>query len=155
MAFNIRLEGARPYESVTAITATTKNKEDAEEAMYLLHALERENATLKDELKATTIPSTTTAPSAAPPPKFIAAATTTGYDDGLIAAIKDQSATQAAQITKLLATLTAGGGGDGRGDGGRGRGSCDGGRGDGTPNPKHKCCQNLKQFVAHEASTFY
>ena len=152
-AFNVRLEGAHPYESAMAITATANKKEDVEEAMYLLHALERENAALKDELDATTIASTDLAPSDAPPPKFITAATTTGLDDALIAALTAQSATQAAQITKLHTALTTGGGDDGQRDGGKTRG--DGGRGDGTPNPKHKYCRNYKRVVAHEASTCY
>ena len=93
-AFNVRLEGARPYESAMAITTTAKNEEDVKEAMYLLHTLKRENAALKDELDATTIASTASAPSAAPPPEFIAAATTTGRDDALITALKEQSVTQ-------------------------------------------------------------
>ena len=88
-AFNMRLERARSYESAMAINATTKNEEDVKEAMYLLHALERENVTLKDEIDATTIATTATAPSAAPPPEFIAAATTIGRVDALIAAIKE------------------------------------------------------------------
>ena len=46
MAFNVRLEGVRPYESAMSITATAKKEEDVEEAMYLLHTLERENAAL-------------------------------------------------------------------------------------------------------------
>ena len=147
-AFNIRLEGARPYESAMAISTTRTNEEDHEEAMYLLHSLERENATLKDELDATTIATTATAPSTAPPPGFITAATTTVRDDALIAALKEQSATQTAQITKLIATLSAGGGGDGRGNGGRGRG-------DGNTNPKHKYCKKCKRIVAHEAAACY
>ena len=76
-----------------AITATANKKEDVKEAMYLLHALERENAALKDELNTTIIASNASAPSAAPPPKFVAAATTTGRDDALIPALTAQSAT--------------------------------------------------------------
>ena len=76
--------------------------------MYLLHSLERENATLKDKLD-TSVATTATPPSTTPPPEIIAVDTTTGRDDALIAALKDQSATQTAQITKFLATLSAGG----------------------------------------------
>ena len=79
---------------------------------------------MKDELDATTIATTATAPSTMQPPKFIAATTTTGRDDALITALKEQSATQTAQITKLLAALSAGGRGDDRGNG--------------DTNPKHK-----------------
>ena len=81
--------------------------------MYLLHTLKRENVTPKDELNATTMAMTATAPSAAPAPKFIAVAVNTVRDSTLIAAPKEKSATQAAQITKLLSSLTAGGGGNG------------------------------------------
>ena len=154
-AFNIRLKGARPYESAMAIAATARNEEDIKEAMYLLHALEREKVALKDKLDAMTIALTASAPSAAPPPEFIAAVTTTVRDDALTTALKEQSATQATQITKLLTTLTTGRVGDGQGDGGKGQGCGDGGRGDGTPNPKRKYCNNCKRFVAHKASTCY
>ena len=105
---------------------------------------------LKDELIVMTIASSALAPSTAPPPEFIAASTTTGRDDALIAALMVQSITQAAQITKLLGTLTAGGEDYGRRDGGKKCG--DGGRGDSKPNPKHKYCKNCKRVVAHEAS---
>ena len=152
-AFNVRLEGARPYESAMAITATAKKEEDVEEAMYLPHSLERENAALKDELDATTIASSALAPSAAPPPEFIAAATTIGRDDTLIATLTAQDEQQTAQITKLLAALTAGGGDDGRREGGKKCG--DGRRGHGKPNPKHKYFKNCKRVVAHEASKCY
>ena len=82
-------------------------EQDHEEAMYLLHSLERENATLKDELDTTTIATTATPPSTTPPPEIIA-----GRYNALIAAPKEQSATQTARITKLLAALSARGGGD-------------------------------------------
>ena len=118
-----------------AIIATAKQKGDIEEAMYLLHTLERENAALKDELETTTSASSASAPSTEPPPKFISYATTTGRDDALIAALTAQSATQATQITRLLAALTAGGRDVGIHNGGKKRG--DRGRGDGKPNPKH------------------
>ena len=157
-AFNIRLEGARPYESAMALTATARKEEDVEEAMYLLHSLERENAMLKDEIDATTIASSASALSTAPPTEIIAAATTTGRDDALIAALTAQGERQSAQITKLLAALTAGGGDDGRRDSGRKRGDGergDGERGDDKPNPKHKYCKNCKRVVAHEASKCY
>ena len=126
--------------------------------MYLLHSLERENATLKDELDAS-IATTTNPPPTTPPPGIIASATTTSRDDALIAALKDQSATQMAQITKLLSALSAGCGGDGRGDigrgcgdGGLGRGDVGRGHGNGNTNPKHKYCKNCKLVVAHEAA---
>ena len=121
--------------------------------MYLLHTLERENASLTNELDATTIASSASAPSTAPPPEFIAATITTGRDDALISALTAQSATQAAQITKLLAALTAGGRDDVRRGGGK---KCsDSGRGNVKPNPKHKYCKNCKRVVAHEAAKFY
>ena len=135
------------------LTATAKLEEDAEEAMYLLQSLERENALLKDELEATTIASSTSAPSVAPPSEIIAAATTSGRDDALILALTTQGERQAAQITKLLAALTTGEGDGGRRDGGRKRG--DGGRGDGKQNPKHKYCKNCKRTVAHGAAACY
>ena len=84
--------------------------------MYLLHSLGRENVKVKDELDATTIATIATPPSTTPPPEIIAAATTTGRDDTLIDALKEQSATKTAQITKLIAALSARGGGDGRGN---------------------------------------
>ena len=108
-SFNIRLEGPRPYESAIAMSTTQTSKQDHKEAMYLLHSLERENTTLKDKLDATTIATTSTPPSTTPPPKIIATATTTVRDDALIAALKEQSATHTAQITKLLAALSSGG----------------------------------------------
>ena len=96
------------------------------------------------------------------PPEFIAADTTTGRDNALIAALKDQRATQTAQITKLLAALSAGGGSDGCGGSGQGyrdggRVSGDGGRGhgEGNTNPKYKYCKNCKRVVAHEAAECY
>ena len=122
------------------ITATAKQEEDVDEARFLLHTLERENAALKDELETTTSASSVSAPSTAPPPKVIAAATTTGRDDALIAALTVQSATQASQITKLLAPLTSGGRDYVRRDSGKKTG--DSGHGDGKPNPKHKYCKN-------------
>ena len=73
--------------------------------MYLLYFLERKNSTLKDELD-TSVATTATPPSTTPPPKIIATATTTVRDDALIAALKEQSATQMSQITKLLAVLS-------------------------------------------------
>ena len=130
-----------------AITGTAKQEEDVDEAMYLLHTLERENTALKDELETATNASSASAPSTAPPPEFIAAAITTGHNDALIAVLTAQSPTQAAQITKLLAAITAGGRDDVRCDKKRG----DSGRGDGKPNPKHKYCKNCKRVVAHEA----
>ena len=136
-----------------ALTATARKEEDVEEAMYLLHSLERENAMLKDKLDATTIESSASALSTAPPAEIIAAATTIGRNDALIAALTTQGERQSAQNTKLLTTHTAGGGDGGRRDGGRKRG--DGERGDGKPNPKHKYCKNCKRVVAHEASTCY
>ena len=136
-----------------ALTATVNKEEDVEEAMYLLHSLERENAVLKDELDTMTIASSTSAPSTAPPDTTIAAATTTDRDDALIAALTAQGERQTAQIKKILAALTEGGGDDGRRDGGRKRG--DGKRGDGKANPKHNYCQNCKRVVAHEASKYY
>ena len=143
------------------MSTTRMSEQDHEEAMYLLHSLERENATLKDELDAS-IATTTNPPPTTPPPGIIASATTTSRDDALIAALKEQSATQTTQITKLLAPLSAGGGGNGRGDIGRGR--CDGrlgrgdvgrGRGDGNTNPKHKYCKSCKRVVTHEAAECY
>ena len=88
--------------------------------MYLLCSLERENATLKDELDAS-VATTTTPPSTTPPPEIIAVAPTTGCNNALISLLKDQIATQRSQITKLLAALSSGGGSDGRGDSGQGR----------------------------------
>ena len=125
-----------------ATTATAKKEEDVNKAMYLLHTPKRENAVLKEELETTKIALSASAPSTAPPPEFIAATTTTGRDDALIAALTSQSGTQAAQITKLLAALTAGGRDNVRRDSGKKRG--DSGRGDGKPNPKHKYCKNCK-----------
>ena len=108
--------------------------------MYLLHSLERENETIKEELEAS-VATTATPPSTTPPPEIIAVATTTGRYNALIAALKEQSATHTAQITKLLAALSARGGCDGRGDsgrgrrdGGRGRGKSGRGRGEGNTN---------------------
>ena len=118
-ASNVRLEGVCPYNIAMAITTTAKKEEDVEEAIYLLHTLEKENAVLKDDLNATTMASSASAPSTVPPPEFIAATTTTGCDDALIAALTAQSATQAAQITKLLVALTEGGGDNGRRDSGK------------------------------------
>ena len=152
-AFNIHLEGARQYNSTMAITATAKQEEDVDKAVYLLHNLERENAALKEELETTTSASSSLAPSTAPPPEFIAAATTTGRDDALIAEITAQSATQAAQITKLLAALTAGGRGNVRHDCGKKLGNS--GRGDGKPNLKHKYYKSCKRVVAHEVAKCY
>ena len=83
--------------------------------MYLLNSLERENATLKDNLDASVATTATPTPTT-PPPESIAAATTTGRDDAPIAALKEQSATQKSQITKLLASLSSVGGSDGHGD---------------------------------------
>ena len=141
-----------------AMSATQTREHNHEEAMYLLHSLERENATLKDEWDRS-VAKTATPPSTTPPPKIIASATTTSRDDALIAALKDQSATQTAQITKLLSALSAGGGDDGRGDigqgcgdGGLGRGDVGCGHGNGNTNPKHKYCKNCKLVVAHEAA---
>ena len=136
-----------------AIIGTAKKEEDVNKAMYLLHTLERENTALKDELETATNASSASAPSTAPPPEFIAATTTTGREDALIAALTSQSAKQAAQITKLLAALTAGGRDDVHYDSGKKRG--DSGCGDGKPNPKHKYCKNCKRVVAHEAAKFY
>ena len=121
------------------MSATRPIKQDHEEAMYLLHSLEREDETLKDELDAS-VTTTATPPSTTSPPEIIAAAvaTTTGCDDALIAALKEQSATQTAQITKFLVDLSSGGGSDGRGDSGRGRGDGGRGRSEVNINPKHK-----------------
>ena len=113
--FKIRLEGARPYNSAMAMSTTQTSEQDHEEAMYLLHSLERNNVTLKYELDAN-VATNATPPSITPPPKIIATATTTVRDDTLITALKYQSATQTAQITKLLAALSAEGGSNGRGD---------------------------------------
>ena len=112
------------------MSATHKSEQHHEEAMYLLHSLERKNATLKDDLDAS-VATTATPSSTTPPPEIIAAATTTGRDDVLIAALKEQSTTVTSQITKLLAALCAGSGSNIRGDSGRGRrdGRC--GHGDG------------------------
>ena len=150
-AFKIRLEGARPYKSAMAMSTTRTSKQDHKEAMYLLHSLERENATLKDELDAS-VATTATPPSTTLPPKIIAATTTTGRDNALISALKEQSATQTAQITKFLAALSNGGGSDGRGNSGRGRRDGGRGRGDGNKNPKHKYYKNCKRVVAHETA---
>ena len=131
-----------------AMSTTQTREHNHEEAMYLLHSLERENATLKDEWDRS-VAKTATPPSTTPPPKIIAATTTTGHNDTLIAALKEQSTTQTAQITKGLADLSAmsgsndhGNSGRGRHDGGRGCGN--GGRdcGDGNTNPKHKYCKD-------------
>ena len=115
--------------------------------MYLLHSLECENAMLKDELDAS-VATTATPPSTTPPPKIISVATNTSRNNALIVALKEQSATKTAQITKLLAALTSGGGSDGRGDSGRGRS-------EGNTNPKHKYCRNCKRIIAHEAEECY
>ena len=48
-AFNIRLEGARPYKRAMAMSTTKTSEKDHKEVMYLLRSLERKNATLKDE----------------------------------------------------------------------------------------------------------
>ena len=61
--------------------------------MYLLHSLERKNATIKDKLDAS-VATTATPPSTTPPPEIIAAATTNGRNNALIASLKEQSATQ-------------------------------------------------------------
>ena len=144
-----------------AMSATQTSEQDHEEAMYLLHSLERKNATIKDKLDAS-VATTATPPSTTPPPEIIAAATTTSRDDTLIAALKERSATQTAQITKLLAALSARGGSDGRGDsgrgrrgGGRGRGKSGRGRGEGNTNTKDKYCKNCKRVVMHEAAECY
>ena len=113
----------------------------------MLYSLELKNATLKDELDAS-IDTNATPPSVTPLPEIIAAAITTGRNDALIAALKEQSATQTAQIAKFLAALSAGGGSDGRGDSGQGR--CEG-----NTNPKHKYCKHCKRVVAHEAEECY
>ena len=55
------------------MSTTRTSEQDHTEAMYLLHSLERKNATLKDELDAS-VTTTTTPPSTTPPPKIIAAA---------------------------------------------------------------------------------
>ena len=83
--------------------------------MYLLHSLEREHATLKDKFD-DSVTTTAIPPSTTPPPEIVAASTTTGRYDALIAALKDQSASQTAQITKFLAALVPWGGSDGHGD---------------------------------------
>ena len=116
-AFKIRLEGARPYESAMAMSTTRTSKQAHEEAMYLLHSLDCKNLTIKDELNAS-IATTANPPSTMPPPEIIAVTTTTGRDNALIATLKEQSATQTSQITKLIAVISAGGGSDGRGDSG-------------------------------------
>ena len=112
-----------------AMSTNQASRQDHEEAMYLLHSLERENATLKDELEAS-VTTIATPPSTTPPPKIIAATTTTGRNDTLIAALKEQSTTQMAQITKGLADLSAMSGSNDHGNSGRGR--HDGGRGCGN-----------------------
>ena len=116
--------------------------------MYLLHSLERENATIKDKLD-TSVATTATPSSTTPPPEIIAAATTNIRDNTLISALKDQSATHTPQITKFLATLSAGGWK--RWPWRRGQVCCDGGCGcgDGNTNLKQKYCKNCKRVVAH------
>ena len=112
--------------------------------MYLLHSLERENATHKDKLDAS-IATIATPPSTTPTPEIIAPTTTTDHGNALIVALKEQSVTQTSKITKLIAALSARGGsnghgerGQGRYDSGRGCGNSRRGCGDGNKNPKHK-----------------
>ena len=100
------MNSSRPGARVTAGGLTPSLRSEANMNL-LVKALERselENATLQDELDATTV---VTAPLA----KIIAAVTTSNNNTELIAQLTVQGTAQTSQINHLLTALSAGGGG--------------------------------------------